>query len=231
MPTIGGGGVEKNFFLIANYLSKKFHKISVISLSKNKRHKLNSKINFISFDTDFSNFFGRRIRFIISLLLLIKKILMNRNCIVFCFQGLAYCTFLCKILSIKIIIRSNSSPSGWSKNNLKKILYKKVYNMADEIIVNSEDFRKELKSKFGLKSICILNPLNKEEVLKKSKIKINFNFFNKKKDFKIISVARFTDQKDHVSLIKSVNLVKDKYKNLKVLLIGSGKKRNNSKIN
>ena len=96
------------------------------------------------------------------------------------FSGLAYCTFLCKILSVKIIIRSNSSPSGWSKNNLK-ILYKKVYNMADEIIVNSEDFRKELNSKFGLKSICILNPLNKEEILKKSKIKINFNFLIRKR--------------------------------------------------
>ena len=72
MPTIGDGGVEK-FFFNSKLFIKKFHKISVISLSKNKRHKLNSKINFISFDTDFSNFFGRRIRFIISLLLLIKK--------------------------------------------------------------------------------------------------------------------------------------------------------------
>ena len=68
MPTIGDGGVEKNFFLIANYLSKKFDKISVVSLSKDKRQKLNSKINFISFDRDFSNFFRRRTRFIISLL-------------------------------------------------------------------------------------------------------------------------------------------------------------------
>ena len=30
MPSINGGGVEKNFFLIANYLSTKFSKISVI---------------------------------------------------------------------------------------------------------------------------------------------------------------------------------------------------------
>ena len=62
---------------------------------------------------------------------------MNRNCIVFCFQGLAYCTFLCKILSIKIIIRSNSSPSGWSKNNLKKSYIKKciIWLMRSLLIV------------------------------------------------------------------------------------------------
>lgn len=225
MPTIDGGGVEKNFFLIANYLSKKFDRISVISLSKNKKIKLNSKINFISFDANFSNLLGRRLKFIMSLFLLLKKILMNRNCVVFCFQGLVYCTLLCKILSVKIIIRSNSSPTGWSKNFLKKILYKKIYNMANDIIVNSEDFRKELKSKFGLKSKCIFNPLNKEEILKKSNIKFNFNFFNKKKDFKIISVARFSDQKDHICLVKSINLIKNKYKNLKVLFIGSGEKK------
>ena len=34
MPTIDGGGVEKNFFLITNYLSTKFKDISVIN-SKN----------------------------------------------------------------------------------------------------------------------------------------------------------------------------------------------------
>ena len=33
MPTIEGGGVEKNFFLITNYLSTKFRYVSVISLS------------------------------------------------------------------------------------------------------------------------------------------------------------------------------------------------------
>ena len=33
MPSIDGGGVEKNFFLISNYLSTKFKNISVISVS------------------------------------------------------------------------------------------------------------------------------------------------------------------------------------------------------
>lgn len=225
MPTIEGGGVEKNFFLISNYLSKKFDKISVITLSKNYRKNLNQKIRFISLNTKFSNFIGRRVKFIISLVLLFKKLLFSKNCTVFCFQGLVYCTILCKILSTKIIIRSNSSPSGWSNNFFKKILYKKIYGMADKIIVNSEDFKKELKSKFELESKCIFNPLNKKEILKNSKKIIKINFFNRKKDFKIISVARFSDQKDHICLIKSINLIKGRYKNLKVLLIGSGEKK------
>ena len=50
-----------------------------------------------------------------------------------------------------------------------------------------------------------------------------------KNDFKIISVARFTDQKDHFCLIKAINLLKEKYKNIKVLLIGSGEKKRDIK--
>ena len=224
MPTIDGGGVEKNFFLITNYLSTKFKDISVISLSKSYRKKLSPKIKFITFKTNLSSIIGRRTKFIISLFLLFKTILFNRSSTVFCFQGLAYCTILCKLLSTKIIIRSNSSPSGWSKNYIKKILYKKIYNMADKIIVNSEDFKKELKIKFDINSVSIYNPLNKKEIIKNSKRKININFF-KKNSFKIISVARFTDQKDHLCLVKSINSIKNKYKNIKVLLIGSGDKK------
>jgi glycosyltransferase involved in cell wall biosynthesis len=224
MPTIDGGGVEKNFFLITNYLSTKFKDISVISLSKSYRKNLSPKIKFVTFETKLPSTIGRRTKFIISLFLLFKKILFSRNSTVFCFQGLTYCTILCKLLSTKIIIRSNSSPSGWSKNHIKKILYKKIYSMADKIIVNSEDFKKELKLKFNLNSECIYNPLNKKEIIKNSKKKINIDFF-KKEDFKIISVARFTNQKDHLCLIRSINLLKNKYKNIKVLLIGSGNKK------
>ena len=96
--------------------------------------------------------------------------------------------------------------------------------MADKIIVNSEKFKQELKFKFNLNSQCIYNPLNKKEIIKNSKKKINIKFF-KKKYFKIISVARFSDQKDHFCLIKSINLLRNKYQNIKVLLIGSGEKK------
>ena len=105
------------------------------------------------------------------MLLLLKEILSSRNSLVLCFQGLVYCTILCKLLSTKVIIRSNSSPSGWSDNYIKKILYKRIYGMADKIIVNSEKFKQELKLKFNLNSECIYNPLNKKEILRNSQKK------------------------------------------------------------
>ena len=35
MPSIEGGGVEKNLFIISNYLSKKFNNVTLITFLKN----------------------------------------------------------------------------------------------------------------------------------------------------------------------------------------------------
>lgn len=221
MPTIDyGGGVEKNFFVITNYLSTKFKKITVVTLSQAVKTKLNNKVNIICPKISFIHYLGRRLRFIVALVYLLQTILVNKKPTVFCFQGIIYCTLLCKIIGTKIIVRSNSSPSGWSNNFIKMILYKKIYSFADTIVVNSLNFKKEIKKKFNLESVCIYNPLNKIEVLKNSKKEINFNFFNKKY-LNLVSVARFVEQKDHECLVRAINLIKNK-SNIKLLLIGSG---------
>ena len=40
MPSIEGGGVEKNLFLISNYLSGKLDNIHIITASKNYKNDL-----------------------------------------------------------------------------------------------------------------------------------------------------------------------------------------------
>jgi len=220
MPIVNGGGVEKNFFIITNYLSKKYKEIKVITVSKIPSHKLNKNVKVTVSTNNFLKLLGRRTLFLISLFFLFKETFHNRKVIILCFQGIAYCTIFAKILGLKIIIRSNSSPSGWSKNILKKYLYKIIYNLADRVIVNSIDFKRELKNKFNLNSISIYNHLNKNEILKSSKKKVGIKFF-KRKSLNIISVARFSEQKDHECLIKSINILKNDF-NIKLLLMGSG---------
>jgi len=179
MPSIEVGGVEKNLFIISNYLSEKLKKVSLITISNNHKKKFNSKIHIISPKDNTWNSTSKRIKFLISLYLLFLEILKNRNIVVLCFQGNIYCTLLCKLFRIIIIVRSNSSPSGWSQNFIKKILYKKILTFADRIIVNSLEFKKELKIKFNLDSTCIYNPLNSTKIKKLSKIKIKNIFFKK----------------------------------------------------
>lgn len=225
IPTVdAGGGVEKNFFIITNYLSTRLNKITVITLSKSVKNKLSKKIRVVCPKINFLENLSRRAKFLISLIFLFKEILRKKNSTVLCFQGIIYCTLLCKLTGTKVIIRSNSSPSGWSQNFIKKILYKKIYGLADKIIVNSLNFQKELKNKFNLKSVCIYNPLDKKEIYKNAKKKIKLNFY-KKESLNIISVARFSDQKDHDCLIAAIYALKDEF-DIKLILLGSGPLKN-----
>ena len=219
IPSIEGGGVEKNLFIISNYLKDKVKDISLITISKKFKNKFNSKINFISPQSNFWDGLGRRKKFFVALFLLLREILKNRNILVFCFQGNIYCTLLCKFLGIKIIVRSNSAPDGWLHNKLKYLIFKFILRLADKIIVNSLDFKKKFKTKFNIDTECIYNPLNKKEIIKKSNKKSRIRF-NKNK-LNLINVGRFVDQKDQITLLRAINIIKDKI-NFNLLIVGKG---------
>ena len=218
MPSVEGGGVEKNFFIISNYLANKLGKIFLITAENN----LSKKIKNIDIVYPRSNFWRNKARFrkyIICIFLLIKILLKNRNILVFTFQANLYAILVCKLFGISIISRSNSSPSGWSKNFIKNYIYKVGLNLADTIIVNSIEFKQEMKKKFSVNATHIYNPLNKNEIIRLSKKKVK-NIFPKKK-LKIISVGRLVDQKNQLTLLKAINIIKNLYP-VKVILIGRG---------
>jgi len=222
IPSIEDGGVEKNFYIISNYLEKKHKSIQVITTKKVKRGVFKN-IKIINPLINLENLQSRKIKYLFCILILIKKILFNKNYLVFAFQANLYCIILCKLLGIKVITRSNSSPEGWSKNPIKFYLYKKISSFADKIIVNSIEFKKEFKKKFSINTKCILNPLDKKEILKKSKIKVK-KIFSKNK-LKLITVGRLVDQKNHISILKALNKIKGKV-DFELIIIGKGNLKN-----
>ena len=48
VPSIEDGGVEKNLFLVSNYLVNNGIQVNVITANLNKKNKFDKKINFIS---------------------------------------------------------------------------------------------------------------------------------------------------------------------------------------
>ena len=219
IPSIEGGGVEKNLFLVTNYLSKKIENLFLISISKKYKNKFNKSINFITLNLNLWDKLGRKTKYILSMLLLIKLLLKDRNVIVLAFQANLYCTLICKIFFVKVVTRSNTAPIGWSKNFIKRFFFKFFLKLSDKIIVNSLDFKKDLKKELNLNAICIYNPLNTSEIIKKSKFKSKKIFSRKK--LKIINIGRFTDQKDQITLLKAINIIKKKIK-LEMVIIGKG---------
>ena len=61
-PSIEDGGVEKNLFIISNYLCKKISEISIISSDIKKKKYFSDKINFIS-PIFFHSSGGRKIKY------------------------------------------------------------------------------------------------------------------------------------------------------------------------
>tara|TARA_B100001057_G_scaffold164680_1_gene165230 strand:- start:4381 stop:5523 length:1143 start_codon:yes stop_codon:yes gene_type:complete len=227
MPFIGGGGVEKNLFIISNYLSNKIDDLYVCSVSKKLKNKFNKKVKFITTKKEINKNFNIRLKYLIALFILFKFLLKNRDSTVVSFQANIYCIILCKLFNIKIIIRSNSSPSGWYHNLFKKIVYKFVISFADCVIVNSRNFKIQMQKKFGIKVKCIYNPLNKNEIIIKSKYKINNNFFEKRACLNILNIGRLTAQKDQLTLLKSAKVLMRKKIKFKILILGSGIEKNN----
>ena len=209
MPSMEGGGVEKNIVIIANYLAKNLKNISLITFDKKFNKKFNKKIKIINSNYSNQKKYSKYFKYLISIYLLIKEIIKTKKVLVFCFQANMYCIILSKIFNFNIIVRSNSSPSGWSSNYFKNIIFKIFFKIPKFVIVNSNVFKKEID-----------NPLDKIAILQKSKKKPNFKFYNKN-DLKLINIARFTDQKDHLTLLKAINKIKDILK-VKLLIIGYG---------
>ncbi len=221
IPSIEEGGVEKNLYIVANYLIKKDLDVKILTCNHNKRKYFHNKIKIIGTKSNFWFNKSRKVKYVICLLYLFFYLLKKKEKhLIFAFQANIYAIIISKILNTNIIARLNTSPSGWSKNFLKKKIYKFLINKANEVMVNSLDFKREFLKKFNTKVECIYNPFDKSSVLKRLGQKKNNNIF-KKKTLKIISVGRLTDQKDHITLIKSVKLINKKI-NPDIKIIGKG---------
>ena len=158
-------------------------------------------------------------------LLLLYREISKQKCLVFSFQANVYCCILSLILRFNLITRSNSSPSGWNKNYFKNLIFKFLFKIPKKIIVNSVDFKKEIDKKFNINSKLIYNPLNINEIKKKSNSKLKLSFYKNTK-IKAINIARFTDQKDHMTLLKSISNAIKKKINIKILILGYGSNKN-----
>ena len=226
MPSMEGGGVEKNLIIIANYLAKNIKNISLITFDKKFNNKFDKKINIINSNYSNKKKYSKYFKYFISICMLIKEISGYKQSLVFSFQANIYVIILSIFFNFKIITRSNSSPSGWGNNVIKKYLFKFFFKYAKEIVVNSHHFKKEFQNVFNVKTLLIYNPLDKSEIVKKSKKFLNFKFFDDAGSLKIINIARFTDQKDHITLLKSFEIVVREKKS-KLLIMGYG---NNKEI-
>ena len=216
IPSIEGGGVEKNLFYITKYIQSKFKNVYLITANKFKQNFFGKNVNLIMPNTNYFNNKNRFVKNIVCTYLLIKNF-KKKNALILSLQSNFFSIISSKVINAKIIIRLNTSPEKYISNIFKKIIFKFLYNLADEIIVNSYDFKKNLNKNFYLNSKVILNPIKINKTRKK------IDFFKNFKGLKIISIGRLTNQKNQITLLKALYLLKNKFRaKFRLYLIGRG---------
>ena len=159
MPSMEGGGVEKNLIIIANYISKHIKNVNLITFDSSFNKYFDKRINIINVTKIKNNKYSKYFKYACCIWLLLKEYLLDKNLLVFTFQANIYGIILAYFLKFKIISRSNSAPSGWSKSIYKNLIFKFFLKKADSIIVNSFEFKKEFKKRFFIDASMIYNPL------------------------------------------------------------------------
>lgn len=129
------------------------------------------------------------------------------------------------------IITTEHSTNNRRRNHfLFRLLDKFIYSSYEKIICISEGARLNLikwQPKLESKAIVINNGINLEKyenakVIEKKELNNNIKI---RKDIKLILMAsRFTESKDHETLVKSLTLLKDNYH---LILAGEGPLKNN----
>ena len=154
IPSIEGGGVEKNLYLLIKYLPKQIGKIHVITANKIINNSKNVK--YICPNSNYWCKKNRILKNIICIYLLIKNF-WSSKVVILSFQSNLTSIIISKILRFRVLIRLNTSLKKYLDNFFKRITFKFFYSLSDIIIVNSKFFQKELLSQVNLKSHLIYN--------------------------------------------------------------------------
>jgi len=231
MANFSGGGAERVFIQIANYLHNKGHRVLLIAASdagplandldvtlprlilnkKNVRHAifpLKKAFNREKFDV-------------------VLSALPHSNCV----------CIVSKILSkakpvVVISERNYAQPLSWVKLNFTalKLNFAKwlLYRLSDRVVAVSEQVAAQVHRDYGVPKSrieVILNPVDIEYLRAKAAEPITDPWFVKLRKPIIVGVGRLTVQKNFEALIKAVAVVKKKHV-CSCLILGEGVLRN-----
>lgn len=78
-PSLEDGGVEKNLYLLSNYLNKKKINVKILTCNYDKNHHFDKGISFIGPKNKFLRNKGRKIKYIVCLLILFFTLLTKKK--------------------------------------------------------------------------------------------------------------------------------------------------------
>ncbi len=228
------GGADRSLIKLINGLN--FKDITLISLSKCKYNKyLNKKISYKVLKSNRVLYSVFELRDFIKEKISknsIKKniIISNQN-----FANVILMISLNKIKKIKkILVERNHLDELKFHKNIKDFIKKKIilflikiyYSKSDVIVGISKKLSLDLENYINSKVITIYNPSFEDRIIMNNKIdKVKINSSKKI----ILNVGFFEKQKDQMTILKSINILKKYYENFLLILVGRGTEYKNLK--
>ena len=225
------GGADRSIIRIINSINNAT--FTVVSLKKcNYKKYLNKKINYLRLNSRRSIFSIFELRKKINNIVKISK---NKKNIFISNQHFANVISVLSLQNIKnlklILIDRNHLNELKNYDNFIRLLKNKIllflikftYKKANAIVGISKELCKDLSEYIGKKVFLIYNSALDDWFFKKINHKVNLP----KKIFKkkiILNVGFFENQKDQITILKAINLLKSEFNNFHLILIGRGSK-------
>jgi len=224
------GGAERVITNLANYFIKD-HDITIITLTNYEiGYEINKDVKIIKLDKKEKNSYKDKNKFYKKLVKIPRTLIRIRRMkkeidkinpdIIISFLPESSFVVLCNKYKYKnnnkVIVSVRNDPSVEYASKIYNFIMKKLYPKADGFIFQTEDAKKYFDNIIDSDSEVILNPINPAFICDK---------YEGVRDKEIVSVGRFSKQKNFNLLIDSFSLLDNRFKEYKLIIYGDGELR------
>lgn len=219
--TLGKGGAERVINLLSNNFAKENEIKIITNINSKVEYQFDEKIDISSLSSKVTNDFTRKLERIslVKLYKMKKEILKFKPDIIISFlpepsfRVLALKKYCKKIRKIPIIVSVRNDPQIEYKNYIYKIIMKKLYPYADQLVLQTNDAKQYFIDNINFEGIVIQNPVSEEFIDKR---------FEGIREKRIVAVGRLEPQKNYKMLIDAFKIVHSKHKDYVLNIYGEG---------
>lgn len=208
VASMAGGGAERVISILANRLSEKGIKVTIIMTAGDTvSYQLNSRVKLLSAGGTSGGSMAKRLKRIRKMRAVLKA---NQKSVIISF-GLGSCFFTSLAnagLHNKFIISERNDPAACPHPKLRNM----VYSQADQLVFQTGDAVKCFPEKIQKRGIVIPNPISED---------IEPAYIGERKK-KIVAVGRLEPQKNYFLLLHAFLLFHQKFPDYTMHLYGEG---------
>lgn len=210
------GGAEKVIISLANWLGKKGHDVTLVSVEGNEKpYTINNDITYIGMEIDNSSKISTHLSIFKNTINVINKT--SPEIIVgFWVHSMFYSLFSKKRKSILRVYSERNDPN-LEYGMIAKLMRFFVMKFSKAIVFQTNDAKQYFPIKFQTKGVVIHNPTN----IKKEDFSLSNNVSNR-----IVAVGRLNTQKNYPLLIATFKKLNNEYPDLLLEIYGEGPLRN-----